>query len=310
MNLTDKENINKELEILENAAISNSNEDTHSMVLAYLLLNEPDFLEVIFNKMGLNTLNLQKNLTVRTEENNTDILIKNDSSVLVIENKYKDRCRENKNDNTTSLKKQLIRYQQYAADTYPNQNRRFMYLRPFQHELDEDCKNWQTFKYKDILTILNNLKTNSETVNRYKKILEKIYEPQTICVSALKEILNLNNTNSINIDDERGDINGYAIEIHLNSNYNSFLELAFPYPFCDKVKNVTINLTVKESDETFNDIELLESLNKSHYSITCKYGYEWAEEFICKNTNFSEEVIKEKLKNSKIISILKQKNVF
>ena len=55
MNLTDKENINKELEILENAAISNSNEDTHSMVLAYLLLNEPDFLEVIFNKMGLNT---------------------------------------------------------------------------------------------------------------------------------------------------------------------------------------------------------------------------------------------------------------
>lgn len=248
MNLVDKKDIKDELEKLENAEIFNSNETTHSMVIAYLLLNEPEFLEKFFNEIGLDTLNFVKKPIIQTEANHIDILIRNENSIVVIENKYKDRGREDKG-NTGLYCKQLKKYENYIEKKYPQKDypdleKRFIYLRPFQHKLDEDCKNWCPFTYKTILKILNTLNISSEPIDRYKKIIKKIYEPQEICKTILKEILNLNDTNSIKIDDERGDINGYAIRISLDWKYKSFIEIEHHWPF-DKNKVMTINLTVK-----------------------------------------------------------------
>ena len=311
MNLVDKKDINKELQELENAEIFKSKETTHSMVIAYLLLKEPEFLEKFFDKIGLSILNLEKNLIIQTEANHIDILIKNENSIVAIENKYKDRCR--KNDNETTLEPdQLKRYENYINEKAIHLEKSFIYLRPFQHKLDENYKNWKSLTYKNILDILNSLKTNSEQIDRYKKIIEKIYEPQEICKNVLNEVLNLNNTDSIEIDDERGDINGYAIRIPLSGNYNSFLELEHPYPFCDYRDKVTINLTVKKSDITECDYILLKNVRdeQGRKRFNGDKNYTWCSEEICKNKDFSEEVVREKLQNSKIIEALKKNHIF
>lgn len=305
MNLINQKDINKELQELENAEIFNSNETTHSKVIAYLLLNYSEFLEKLFDKIGLNILNLEKKLIIQTEANHIDILIENENSVVAVENKFKDRNRE-KGNKTNSEPKQLKRYEEYIEDKYQNIEKRFIYLRPFQHELEEYCKNWQPLTYKNILDILNSLKTSSEEIDRYKKIIERIYKPQEICKTILKEVLNLDNSDSIEIDDERGDINGYAIRVPLGGDYKSFLELEHNGPFY-KDKNATINLTVKKVDKTKNDTELL--MNFKEESLPDN-DYIWCCEEICKNKDFSEEIIKEKLQNSKIIDVLKKNHIF
>lgn len=311
MNLVDKKDINEELQELENAEIFKSKETAHSMAIAYLLLKEPEFLEKFFDKIGLSILNIEKNLIIQTEANHIDILIKNEKSVVAIENKYKDRCRKNDNE-TDSESDQLKRYEEYIKDKYQNIEKGFIYLRPFQHKLDEDYKNWKSLTYKNILNILNNLKTSSEEIDRYKKIIERIYELQEICKNILKEVLNLDNSNSVEIDDERGDINGYAIRIPLRGDYTSFLELEHPYPFCDYRDKVTINLTVKKSDITKCDDNLLKNVRdeQGRKRLNGDKNYTWCSEEICKNNDFSEEIVREKLQNSKIIETLKKNHIF
>lgn len=311
MNLVEKKDINKELQELENAEIFKSNETTHSMVIAYLLCNELEFLEKLFDKIGLSILNLEKKLIIQTETNHIDILIKNEKSIVAIENKYKDRCRKNYN-KTDSEPDQLKRYEEYIKDKYQNIEKGFIYLRPFQHKLDEDYKNWKSLTYKNILNILNSLKTSSEEIDRYKKIIERIYKPQEICKTILKEVLNLDNSNSIEIDDERGDINGYAIRIPLSGNYNSFLELEHPYPFCDYRDKVTINLTVKKSDITECDYILLKNVRDElgRKRLNGDKNYTWCSEEICKNKEFSEDIVRKKMRSSKIIETLKKNHLF
>lgn len=305
MNLTDITDINYELEDLENTEIFNSKETVHSKITAYLLLKEPEFLEKFFNKIGLNTLNTEKNPIIKTEVNHIDILIKSENSIVVIENKFKDRNRKKQN-KTNSEPNQLIRYMKYIEEKYKNFEKRFIYLRPFQHKLDENCKNWKCLTYKDILNILNSLKTDNEQINRYKKIIEKIYEPQEVCKNVLKDILNINNSNSIEIDNERDDINGYAIRISLSGEYRSFLEIEHPSPF-SKSQCVTMNLTVKKADMTKNDNELLINLGEETLPDN---DYVWCSEKICKNKDFSEGAVRKKLQNSKIIEALKKNRIF
>lgn len=305
MNLADITDINRELEDLENTEIFNSKETVHSKITAYLLLKEPEFLEKFFNKIGLNTLNTEKNPIIKTEVNHIDILIKSENSIVVIENKFKDRNRKKQN-KTNSEPNQLIRYRKYIEEKYKNFEKRFIYLRPFQHKLDENCKNWKCLTYKDILNILNSLKTDNEQINRYKKIIEKIYEPQEVCKNVLKDILNINNSNSIEIDNERDDINGYAIRIPLSGEYRSFLEIEHPSPF-SKSQYVTMNLTVKKADMTKNDNELLINLGEETLPDN---DYVWYSEKICKNKDFSEGAVRKKLQNSKIIEALKKNHIF
>ncbi len=304
MNIDNKTDITCKLEELENAEKFNSKETNHSILIAYLLFNEHEFLEKFFDKIGLKTLNSTKDLIIQTEAKHIDILIKNEKSVVAIENKFKDRNREKEN-KTNSEHKQLKRYEEYIEEKYQNVEKKFVYLRPFLHELDEDCKNWQTFTYKDILNILNSLKTNSELINRYKKIIEKIYEPQAICISILKEILNLNDITDSNIDDNRGDINGYAIEIPLNKEYESFLQIEH-FDAIESRGKLTINLVVKTSAKTHKDEKLFNLVGNG----TGNNEYEWVQEKICDNKEFSKEIVRDKILNSRIINILKQNNIF
>ena len=224
---------------------------------------------------------------------------------VVIENKYKDRDRKNKNE-----PKQLKKYENYINLHYQTFDKGFIYLRPFQHELDEKYKNWKTITYKDILDILYTLEADDEYLKRYKKIIEKIYEPQKIFILALKEILGFSD-NAIIVDNNRGDINGYAVEIHLSGKYGSFLEVAHKNAV-EKYGEIAIYLTVKNENKTQSDNELFEILLKENLDKD-KYEniyYDHFKESICSTKDYSPELIKEKFKDSKIVKLLKTKKCF
>ena len=310
MNIAEIKNIENELSELEGLKLYESRENTHSKVIAYILKNNREFLNKILEIAGIKNIkdiNLD-NLFIATEaDNRIDIEIKGDNFVVVIENKYKNRENENKDKNEP---KQLEKYENYINLHYQTFDKGFIYLRPFQHELDEKYKNWKTMTYKNILDILYTLKADDEYLRRYKKIIEKIYETQTICILALKEILGFSD-NAIIVDNVRGDINGYAVEIHLGGKYGSFLEVAHENPIY-KNEKIEICLTVKNENKTQSDNELFEILLKENLdndNDKNKY-YKYITEKICSIKDYSPELIKEKFENSKIVKLLKQKNVF
>ena len=143
-----------------------------------------------------------------------------------------------------------------------------------------------------------------------QKIIEKNYEPQKIFILALKELLGFSD-NAIIIDNVRGDINGYAVEIHLGGKYGSFLEVAHSNTV-EKKGEIEIYLTVKKENKTQSDNELFEILLKENLDNDKdenKY-YKYVTEKICSIKDYSPELIKEKFENSKIVKLLKQKNVF
>ena len=252
MNSVEIENIENELSELESIERYKSRENTHSKVIAYILKNNRKFLNKILEIAGIKIKDIKlDNVFIAAEtDNRKDIEIKGDNFIVVIENKYKDRNR----------KGQLEKYEEYINTHYQTFEKGFIYLRPFQHELSTKLKNWKSITYKDILDILYTIKTDDEYLKRYKKIIEKIYEPQTICILALKEILDLSD-NAIIVDNVRGDINGYAVEIHLGGKYGGFLEVAHENPI-HKNEKIEICLTVKKENKTQSDVVLFEILLK------------------------------------------------
>ena len=300
MNSVEIENIENELSELEGLKLYESRENTHSKVITYILKNNREFLNKILEIAGIKIkdINLDNVFIAAETDNRKDIEIKGDNFVVVIENKYKDRNRRG----------QLEKYEKYICEQYDNFEKGFIYLRPFQHELSAKLKNWKSITYKDILDILYTLEADDEYLKRYKKIIEKIYEPQTICILALKEILDLSD-NAIIVDNVRGDINGYAVEIHLGGKYGSFLEVAHENPI-NKNEKIEICLTVKKENKTQSDNELFEILNNNQNKKENNENYEYITEKICSIKDYSPELIKEKFENSKIVKLLKQKNVF
>ena len=300
MNSVEIENIENELSELEGLKLYESRENTHSKVIAYILKNNHEFLNKILEIAGIKIkdINLDNVFIAAETDNRKDIEIKGDNFIVVIENKYKDRNRRG----------QLEKYEKYICEQYDNFEKGFIYLRPFQHELSAKLKNWKSITYKDILDILYTLEADDEYLKRYKKIIEKIYEPQTICILALKEILDLSD-NAIIVDNVRGDINGYAVEIHLGGKYGSFLEVAHSNTV-EKKGEIEICLTVKKENKTQSDNELFEILNNNQNKKENNENYEYITEKICSIKDYSPELIKEKFENSKIVKLLKQKNVF
>lgn len=301
MNSVEIENIENELSELEGLKLYESRENTHSKVIAYILKNNCEFLNKILEIVGIKNIkdiNLDNVFIAAETDNRKDIEIKSDNFVVVIENKYKDRNRRG----------QLEKYEKYICEQYDNFEKGFIYLRPFQHELSAKLKNWKSITYKDILDILYTLEADDEYLKRYKKIIEKIYETQTICILALKEILGFSD-NAIIVDNVRGDINGYAVEIHLGGKYGSFLEVAHENPI-NKNEKIEICLTVKNENKTQSDNELFEILNNNQNKKENNENYEYITEKICSIKDYSPELIKEKFENSKIVKLLKQKNVF
>ena len=301
MNSVEIENIENELSELEGLKLYESRENTHSKVIAYILKNNREFLNKILEIAGITNIkdiNLDNVFIAAETDNRKDIEIKGDNFVVVIENKYKDRNRRG----------QLEKYEKYICEQYDNFEKGFIYLRPFQHELSAKLKNWKSITYKDILDILYTLKADDEYLRRYKKIIEKIYETQTICILALKEILGFSD-NAIIVDNVRGDINGYAVEIHLGGKYGSFLEVAHSNTV-EKKGEIEICLTVKKENKTQSDDELFEILNNNQNKKENNENYEYITEKICSIKDYSPELIKEKFENSKIVKLLKQKNVF
>lgn len=302
MNSVEIENIENELSELEGLKLYESRENTHSKVIAYILKNNCEFLNKILEIAGIKIkdINLDNVFIAAETDNRKDIEIKGDNFVVVIENKYKDRNRRG----------QLEKYEKYICEQYDNFEKGFIYLRPFQHELSAKLKNWKSITYKDILDILYTIKADDEYLKRYKKIIEKIYETQTICILALKEILGFSD-NAIIVDNVRGDINGYAVEIHLGGKYGGFLEVAHSNTV-EKKGEIEICLTVKKENKTQSDNELFEILLKENLdndNDKNKY-YKYITEKICSIKDYSPELIKEKFENSKIVKLLKQKNVF
>lgn len=301
MNSVEIENIENELSELEGLKLYESRENTHSKVIAYILKNNYEFLNKILEIAGIKNIkdiNLDNVFIAAETDNRKDIEIKGDNFVVVIENKYKDRNRRG----------QLEKYEKYICEQYDNFEKGFIYLRPFQHELSAKLKNWKSITYKNILDILYTLEADDEYLKRYKKIIEKIYETQTICILALKEILGFSD-NAIIVDNVRGDINGYAVEIHLGGKYGSFLEVAHENPI-NKNEKIEICLTVKNENKTQSDNELFEILNNNQNKKENNENYEYITEKICSIKDYSPELIKEKFENSKIVKLLKQKNVF
>ena len=300
MNSVEIENIENKLSELEGSERYKSDENAHSKVIAYILKNNREFLNKILEIAGIETKdkNLDNLFIAAETDNRKDIEIKSDNFVVVIENKYKDRNRRG----------QLEKYEKYICEQYDNFEKGFIYLRPFQHELSAKLKNWKSITYKDILDILYTLKADDEYLKRYKKIIEKIYETQTICILALKEILGFSD-NAIIVDNVRGDINGYAVEIHLGGKYGSFLEVAHSNTV-EKKGEIEICLTVKKENKTQSDNELFEILNNNQNKKENNENYEYITEKICSIKDYSPELIKEKFENSKIVKLLKQKNVF
>lgn len=301
MNSVEIENIENELSELEGLKLYESRENTHSKVIAYILKNNREFLNKILEIAGIKNIkdiNLDNVFIAAETDNRKDIEIKSDNFIVVIENKYKDRNRRG----------QLEKYEKYICEQYDNFEKGFIYLRPFQHELSAKLKNWKSITYKDILDILYTLEADDEYLKRYKKIIEKIYETQTICILALKEILGFSD-NAIIVDNVRGDINGYAVEIHLGGKYGSFLEVAHSNTV-EKKGEIEIYLTVKKENKTQSDNELFEILNNNQNKKENNENYEYITEKICSIKDYSPELIKEKFENSKIVKLLKQKNVF
>ena len=307
MNSVEIENIENELSGLASIERYKSRENDHSKVIAYILKNNLEFLNKILEIAGIETKdkNLDNVFIAAETDNRKDIEIKGDNFIVVIENKYKNRENENEDKNEP---KQLEKYENYINLHYQTFDKGFIYLRPFQHKLDEKYKNWKTMTYKDILDILYTLKADDEYLKRYKKIIEKIYEPQKIFILALKEMLGFSD-NAIIVDNVRGDINGYAIEIHLGGKYGSFLEVAHE-DAVEKYGKIAIYLTVKKENKTQSDNELFEILNNNQNKKENNENYEYITEKICSIKDYSPELIKEKFENSKIVKLLKQKNVF
>lgn len=304
---TRKININSELENLENAGLFSSNETTHSRVLAYFLQNNTDFLKKILEDEKIKIkVNNYDTIDVEPETaGRKDIVIKNDDFILVIENKYKDRNREN----------QLQKYETDIKAKYPNRTCKFIYLRPFMHELEKDCTSWHLFTYREISKMLKEIKNYNEAeknfIERYIKIIdEKVYGIQAFCISCLKEALECNDI-IFNTDNSREDIDGYSLDILLKEGYKSFLQFESQSPFEAAKGKLTISLTVKKEDKTAIDYRLLKEVRDKlgYKKIRGDKNYAWISEQICSNKNFSKDEIKEKIKNSKIVECLKNKNI-
>ena len=72
---------------------------------------------------------------------------------------------------------------------------------------------------------------------------------------------------------------------------------------CPRILKLTVSL--QQSDD-----ELFEILNNNQNKKENNENYEYITEKICSIKDYSPELIKEKFENSKIVKLLKQKNVF
>lgn len=306
--MTKNIDIDNDLQTLENLGQLESREPVHSRVLAYFLRNNFDFLKKILNDVGINNyenINIDIPNINHEIDGRKDIEIKNDKFVLVIENKYKDRNRS----------EQLENYEKDINNKYPDLEKKFIYLRPFMHKLDDSCKNWTQYTYKKIKNFLQETISEEEPqkayTHRYINIIEnQIYGMQKYCIECLADILEYKN--KINSpEDNREDIDGWSVSIPvnelLNGEYSSFLEIEHSSPFEKSKGELKINLTMEKSNKTENDDILLKKIQFAHgYKILSDdKNYIWCSEEICKNKDFSKEIAGEKLKNSKIIGVLK-----
>ena len=301
------------LDNLEKSGLFDSRETIHSKALAYFLRKNPDFLKRILNNADIYNYEKADMPVVNHEvDGRKDIEIKNNKFVLVIENKYKDRNRN----------EQLEKYENDIEEKYPKLERKFIYLRPFMHKLSDNCRNWKQYTYKEIKNFLQEtLPINGPEksyAQRYIKIIEnQVYGMQKFCMDCLTKILKYENKTNF-AEDDRDDIDGWSIQVPvkelLDEKYNSFLQIEYFSPFEKFKGKLKINLAVEKIKKTKYDDILLKKVRDAlgYKRLQGDKTYTWCCEGICQNKddNFSEEVIREKLKNSRIISILKQENIF
>jgi hypothetical protein len=175
--------------VMFNLSLS-SKELFHSNFLAYLINNDNNVLNYLFNDFV--KFNLEENIMVEREKDNFDLLIYDNQNCLIIENKVKSIP------NIT----QLVEYEKKAKSKYKKFDRKFILITIYEpNDLNlDDVENWIILNYD---AVLNGLKRYSADIfNIYLK--EVILDYINFMDSFIKlfKLLEINEEQSIYINQE------------------------------------------------------------------------------------------------------------
>ena len=120
-----------------------------SNLFAYIFNHKKDvFVEFADEVLGIKDFKI--NYSIAREKDNIDILIENEDSVIIIENKIKSKINGEKSESNGKKESQLSKYYEYAKEKYPEKNLNFYIFAPDYNQINLDI-----YEKGDKYTIIN-----------------------------------------------------------------------------------------------------------------------------------------------------------
>ena len=120
-----------------------------SNLFSYIFNNKKDVFRD-FVKDVLKIKDFKINYTIAREKKNIDLLIENEDSVIIIENKIKSKINGEKSKSSGKKESQLSKYVEYAEKNYRNKKKNFYIFAPDYNQINKD-----NYKHGDKYTIIN-----------------------------------------------------------------------------------------------------------------------------------------------------------
>lgn len=119
-----------------------------SNLFSYIFNNKKDvFRDFVKEVLGIDEFNI--NYRIAREEKNIDLLIENEDSVIIIENKIKSDINNVKSKSSGKKESQLSKYVKYANETYSDKKLNFYIFSPDYNQIDLDIYE-RGYEYKII----------------------------------------------------------------------------------------------------------------------------------------------------------------
>lgn len=120
-----------------------------SNLFSYIFNHKKDvFRDFVKEVLGIEDFKI--NYTIAREKDNIDLLIENDDSVIIIENKIKSKINGVKSESSRKIESQLSKYVEYANKEYKNKIVNFYIFLPNYNQINLD-----SYKHGDKYNIIN-----------------------------------------------------------------------------------------------------------------------------------------------------------
>lgn len=120
-----------------------------SNLFSYIFNNKKDVFRDFVDEV-LDIGDFKINYTIAREKDNIDLLIENEDSIIIIENKIKSKINGKKSKSSGKIESQLSKYVEYAEKNYRNKNKNFYIFAPDYNQINKS-----NYKHGDKYTIIN-----------------------------------------------------------------------------------------------------------------------------------------------------------